>query len=151
MTSKHTLKRLLFVTTAVVLVGVFALLSLQPVIAADRKTMQNENLPAFFFEKRNKVLIHGVLPDQVVSVYGVDGSDTPLYNNEGVPNGQHAGDYLGPLDGKPLEIYIPLSPFAEGPHARQSRLFLWSGDTGWQLIAALAPLGSFPDTEVWVP
>lgn len=103
---------------------------------------------AYFFEKRNKVLLVGVLPGQVVSVFGVDGTDTPVYDSRGVPNGQHAGDYLGPVDGKPLEIYIPLSPVAEGPHARVTRLFLWSGEQGWELLASLTPLESFPDTQV---
>jgi hypothetical protein len=151
MFSKDSFKQLLSAATAVALVGAFVFVSLQPAMASGRSLPQNETQTTYFFDRRNKVLIHGVLPNQVVSVYGVDGSDTPEFSTEGVPNGQPAGDYLGPLDGKPLEIYIPLSPVAEGLHARQSRLFLWSAETGWQLIAALAPLESFPDTEVLVP
>lgn len=117
--------------------------------AVTGENLANSSDSSYFFDRRNKVLLYGVAPGQVVTVYGVDGSDTPVFNDQGAPSGQFAGDYLGPQDGKPLEVYIPLSPATEGPTARQSRFFLWSGDRGWRLLAALAPVESFPDTHVY--
>jgi len=134
---------------AVLLLTLLLLPAGQAVASRDDKPARPSET-AFFFDRRHKVLILGVLPGQVVSVYGVDGSDTPVFNTQGVPSGQFAGDYLGPQDGKPLEIYIPLSPLAEGPTARQSRFFLWSANGGWQLLASIAPVESFPDTYVYV-
>lgn len=134
---------------AVLLLTLLLLPGGHAVASRDDKMTRSSEM-AFFFDRRHKILILGVLPGQVVSVYGVDGSDTPVFNNQGVPNGQFAGDYLGPQDGKPLEIYIPLSSLAEGPTARQSRFFLWSADGGWQLLASIAPVQSFPDTYVYV-
>ena len=127
-----------------------AFLAVQPAAAGDAAPAPSVPQQVLFFDQRNKVLIGGLAPGQVVSVYGVDGSDTPVFDAQGQPSGRHAGDYLGPNDGKLLEIYIPLSPVAEGPHARVSRLFLWTPEAGWRLLASLAPLESFPDTWVWV-
>ncbi len=150
MKAKGLVKTLMTCLAVLVLLGMFAWAVRGVALAADMWPGTVGSNDAYFFDKRNKVLIHGTLPGQIITVYGVDGSETPIFDTQGRPSGQHAGDYLAPTDGKLLEIYIPLSPVVEGPHARVSRLFLWSPNDGWTLIASLAPLESFPDTHVWV-
>jgi len=105
---------------------------------------------AYTFDRLHKVLILGLAPDQVVTVYGVDGTETPTFTSQGEPSGQRAGVYVQSPDGKPMEIYVPWSSVAAGPAARQSRFFLWSADKGWKLIGAVTPLEAWPDTQIWV-
>jgi hypothetical protein len=104
---------------------------------------------AYTFDRLHKVLILGLAPGQVVTVYGVDGTETPTFTSLGEPSGQRAGVYVQSPDGKPMEIYVPWSSVAAGPAARQSRFFLWSADQGWKLIGAVTPLEAWPDTQIW--
>ena len=103
---------------------------------------------AYTFDRLHKVLILGLAPGQVVTVYGVDGTETPTFNSLGEPSGQRAGVNVKSTDGKPMEIYVPWSSVAAGPTARQSRFFLWSADRGWKLIGAVTPLEAWPDTQI---
>jgi hypothetical protein len=119
-------------------------------IAAGTNAGSVDRPAAYSFDRLHKVLILGLVPSQVVTVYGVDGSDTPTFNAQGEPSGQRAGVYVQSPDGKPMEIYVPWSSVAAGPAARQSRFFLWSGDKGWKLIGAVTPLEAWPDTQIAV-
>jgi hypothetical protein len=103
---------------------------------------------SYTFDRLHKVLILGLAPGQIITVYGVDGSETPTFTSLGEPSGQRAGVYIQSSDGKPMEIYVPWSSVAAGPAARQSRFFLWSADQGWKLIGAVTPLEAWPDTQI---
>ncbi len=105
---------------------------------------------SYTFDRLHKVLILGLVPNQAVVVYGVDGTETPTFDAQGEPSGQRAGVYTQSPDGKPMEIYVPWSSVASGPAARQSRFFLWSADEGWKLIGAVTPLEAWPDTQIVV-
>jgi hypothetical protein len=139
-----------WVVTWVVLILIAGGLGAASPTAASMDVRSVDRPAAFTFDRLHKVLIFGLVPNQVVTVYGVDGSDTPTFSALGEPSGQRAGVYVQSPDGKPMEIYVPWSSVAAGPAARQSRFFLWSGDKGWKLIGAVTPLEAWPDTLIAV-
>lgn len=57
---------------AVLLLTLLLLPGGHAVASRDDKVTRSSEM-AFFFDRRHKILILGVLPGQVVSVYGVDG------------------------------------------------------------------------------
>lgn len=81
-----------------------------------------------------KLLLPAVSADTVISLYIVEGSETPTWTAEGLPNGTFAGFQAGLGDGKPMEVFVPVSDTTSGPKAKVSNIFSWTGAEGFKLL-----------------
>ena len=93
----------------------------------------------------NKVLFSAVAPSQVVAQYIVEGTNMPLFKDNGEPSGVFAGSKPGSLDGKPLEFYAPVSDTSQGAAAKVSNFFLWTEKDGWTLLDSVSATPSIVD------
>lgn len=94
----------------------------------------------------DKALLYNVSSNDTVAVFVVEGSDTPVYSDAGIPNGTFLGATRGPGDGKPMELFLPASSVAEGSTAKISNIFLWEDASGWKLIDSIVPMPDSSDS-----
>jgi hypothetical protein len=94
----------------------------------------------------NKILVSNMAPGQIVAQYIVEGTDTPMWDDFGNPNGLYAGSQTAPADGKPLEFFAPTSDTTEGPGVKVSNFYTWSETGGWELESSVIATPSSSDT-----
>jgi hypothetical protein len=96
----------------------------------------------------NKILVSGQPAGQTVSQYIVEGTDTPMWDDFGAPNGLYAGSQIASADGKPMEFFAPTSDTTEGPGVKVSNFFSWSEMDGYELLSSVIASPSSSDTEL---
>jgi hypothetical protein len=94
----------------------------------------------------NKILVSGQPAGQTVSHYIVEGTDTPMWDDFGAPNGLYAGSQLASADGEPMEFFAPTSDTTEGPGVKVSNFFSWSETGGYELLSSVIASPSSSDT-----
>jgi len=98
----------------------------------------------------NKAVLIGLPPGAIVAHFVVIGKNTPLFDELGRPNGVFLGDIVGAADGKPVSTSLAVSSTDDVAHACQNRLFIWTEDGGYKLLASLTVRQPFPETQIWV-
>jgi len=84
-----------------------------------------------------KVLIPSATADTIVSLYIVDGSESPALTSWGTPNGTFAGAQRGTGDGKSMEVFVPVSAESSGPKALVSNILQWTETGGFSLLDSI--------------
>ena len=87
----------------------------------------------------------GVPPGTIIIHFTVDGKNTPLYNENGTPNGIKVGDLVGAADGKPVSVTLIVSDTDDPATAQQNRLFIWSEEGGYELLSSLTVFNKGPE------
>jgi len=86
----------------------------------------------------------GVPPETIIIHFTVDGKNTPLYNENGTPNGIKVGDLVGAADGKPVHLALVVSDTDDPATAQQNRLFIWTPE-GYELLSSLTVFNKGPE------
>ena len=99
---------------------------------------------------KNKGVLIGLPPGTIIAHFVVKGKNTPVFDENGKPNGEFQGDIVGPADGKPAEVSLAVSNTDDPATAAQNRLFIWTEEGGYELLSTLTVLNQFPETKIWV-
>jgi len=97
-------------------------------------------------EEQAETKLIGIPAGTIIMHFTVDGKDTPLYDENGTPSGIKYGDIVGPADGKPVPVALIVSDTDDPATAQQNRLFVWSEQEGYELLASLTVFNRGPET-----
>lgn len=84
-----------------------------------------------------KVLIFGAMPGEIIAVHQGRGSF-----EDAAPSGLMLSAQPAPLDGKPLEVFVPVQT--------TSSVWRWSGENGYTFLANVAPLAADDNRLLYV-